>query len=410
MPPILNISIGLIVFMGLASGGLLALVLMSQRKQQTSFSIMLGLSVLLAAGGVIASGTLVEDTEIGLANALVLLILSFTLGYTITTFSVLSQGKNKHSLEGRNVHNRYTAVIQLAPGEPPEYTVTSAARRLELADDPKDAPPILLRPFYMRDLKGKYTAIGSSPYRDYYIQLAQKVQARLDSRHRVQAAFYNDEPTLAQAVTRAVEAGARQIIVMHARVTNPPDPVLAGDLLEGLSPEAYGVQIKYAGPLWDSNLLAQIYVRRVLEALPQVNTDFADTGLLLVGRGHMPEAESSIERQKQEEDFQGRVRQALLKIGFDETRVAIGWLRQRPTTTEVLHALIEAGCKTVYWLPASFPADGINTLYDIPAQINTLARQKKIKLIPLGAWNADDLAAEEIAARVRKASDEGVRD
>lgn len=368
---------------------------------------MLALSVSLAAGGVVASGTIVEDAEIGLTNALVLLILSFTLGYTITTFSVLSQDKNKHTLEGRDVHNSYTAVIQLAPGEPPEYKVTSAARRLELADDPKDAPPILLRPFYMRDLKGKYTAIGSSPYRDYYLQLAGKVQSRLDNSHRVQAAFYTDEPTLVQAVAHSIEEGARQIIIVHARVTDPPDPVLTGDLLEGIRPQDYGVQIKYAGPLWDSSLLAQIYVRRVLEALPQVNTDVVDTGLLLVGRGHMPRAESAVERQKQEAHFQDRVRQALLKIGFDETRVATGWLRQRPTTAEALHTLIKAGCKTIYWLPASFPADGINTLYDIPAQISTVARENDIRLIPLGAWNADDLAAEEIAVRVRTASGAG---
>jgi hypothetical protein len=55
-------------------------------------------------------------------------------------------------------------------------------------------------------------------------------------------------------------------------------------------------------------------------------------------------------------------------------------------------------------MPSAFPADGLITLYDVPAQIDPLARDAGIKLNPLGAWNADDLAAEEIAARVRAVS------
>jgi protoheme ferro-lyase len=58
----------------------------------------------------------------------------------------------------------------------------------------------------------------------------------------------------------------------------------------------------------------------------------------------------------------------------------------------------------VLWMPSTFSADGINTLYDIPAQLDPVARRHGIKLASLGAWNADQLTAEDIAARVRVVS------
>jgi protoheme ferro-lyase len=145
-------------------------------------------------------------------------------------------------------------------------------------------------------------------------------------------------------------------------------------------------------------------VRRVIEALPQIGADTADVGLLIVGRGHIQSGESSATRYIQESNYLRRVRDALLRLGFDESHTAIGWLRHSPTAGESLQALTSAGVKVVYCIPASFSADGINTLFDIPAQVNPIVAANGIKFISMGAWNADDLAAEEIAAYIRAAS------
>ncbi|HKP51868.1 MAG TPA: ferrochelatase [Chloroflexia bacterium] len=406
MPEYVNVSIAVTVFMGLASGGLLTLVLLSSRRQQTSFSIMFGLTGLLAVLGAIGSAAMLQSTAAGLLNGLVLLVLSFTLGYTLTTYSVLSPRREKVEIDAPPVRVDHTAVICLAPGEPPDYEMRSAAERLELADDAADVPGALLRPFYMRDLKGKYAAIGDSPYRDYYTQLVQKVQSRLDSTHRVYPAFYSDEPHVAQAVATCVEEGVRQIIVLHLRVADPPDSVLAGELLEGLELQKHDVTVSEVGPLWDTTLLPQIYVRRVLEAMAQVGDSVEEVGLLLVGRGHPTSGgDASVKRQEQEETFQRRVRRALLKVGFSHERVVIAWLRHgSPSIAEALDALVNGGCKSVYWMPSTYPADGVNTMYDIPAQLGQVSAARGVKLVALGAWNADDLAAQEITSQVRAAS------
>lgn len=401
LPVYFNISIALLIFMGLASGGLFVLALIAGRKQQATFSIMLGLAFLLALIGVFGSVSAAQDLASGLTSALVLLILAFALGYALTAYSVLSPRKLKWRPQPVAKPAQRKAVVCLAPGEPPEYETWSAIRRLEYADDNEDVPPLLLRPFYMQDIRSKYRAVGRSPYRDSHIELSQKVQSRLDSSYRVYDAFYSDHPTLAESVNRALQEGCSRIIIAHVRVTDPPDPVLGGDLLEGIAPESYGARTLEVGPLWNSELLPQIYVRRVLEALPQLNPDAQDIGLLLAGRGHIAKTEAAQARRGQERAFQERVYQALLRLGFDPGHVAMGWLRDRPSIAEALRALAATGCKSVYCMPSSFSADGLNTLYDIPYQANAVAKQSGLRLVWLGAWDADDLAAEEIAAQVR---------
>jgi hypothetical protein len=245
-------------------------------------------------------------------------------------------------------HGDLTAVINLAPGEPPEYGVESGSRRLALADDAQDVPPALLRPFYLRDLRNKYNVVGASPYREYHLELARKVQSRLDTSHRVYASFYSDRPSLMEAVAQAIDEGAGQIVIVHVRVSDPPDQVKAGDLMGGLKPANYGVKLHEVGPLWDGELLPQIYVRRVLEALPQVAAHPEEVGLLLIGRGHMADGgkeQSSTVRYNQEYTFQRKLLQELIKVGFDESRVAMGWLRwNSPGVSEALDSLARAGC------------------------------------------------------------------
>lgn len=144
----LNISIALTVFMAIASGGLLSLVLMSTRKQQTSFSLMLGLTLILALLGATGAASEAENVPSGLSTTLVLLILSLAFGYVLTTYSVLAgtSTPRKREPEPAEGQSKKVAAILLSQGEPPNYEVRSAAQRFELADDRADVPPVLRLP------------------------------------------------------------------------------------------------------------------------------------------------------------------------------------------------------------------------------------------------------------------------
>jgi sirohydrochlorin ferrochelatase len=399
--PYLNVSIALVVFMGVASGGLLALFLMAGRRQEISFAIMFALAATLALLGVVGATTSPEGTQARLANALVLFGLSFALGYALTSVSVLSPRRKKWNPNKPLEKGRRPAVILVAPGEPPEYSVTSAAKRIEIGDESGKSPPTLLRPPRMYRLKRKYGRIGKSPYRANHLELANKVQARLGPGHRVYVAFYADQPALPEMMAQAIEEGAPEIVIANVGVIDPPDAFVSGDLFEGIDPRAYGVAVRRLEPLWSSELLPQVYVRRALEAVPQLDVDPAEVGLLLVGRGQQAANGSASNRQLQEESYQRRVREALVRAGFDETRVLLSWLNRHPLPEEGLHDLVRAGCRSVYWLPSSFPSDDTQTLADITGRLERAAAQQGIGLASLGGWNADDLAAEEIATQVR---------
>src|SRR5687768_14971024 len=93
-----NISIALTVVMGLASGGLLSLVLMSTRRQQPSFTAMLALTFLLALLGAFGSASSTDNLATGLTTGVVILVLSFALGYILTTYSALSSAAERNDI------------------------------------------------------------------------------------------------------------------------------------------------------------------------------------------------------------------------------------------------------------------------------------------------------------------------
>ena len=134
----LNISIALIVFMGLVSGGMLALTLMTTRRYQFVFSLVLLAAAVLAASGVQASVYLVGNLTQALANAVVLVILSFALGYALTAVSVLSYSNKRKRPARPSNRPDFTAVIQLAPGEPPGSSSASGSSLIGSACRPAD--------------------------------------------------------------------------------------------------------------------------------------------------------------------------------------------------------------------------------------------------------------------------------
>jgi protoheme ferro-lyase len=281
-------------------------------------------------------------------------------------------------------------------------------------DYPHDLPPTLLRPLYTIDLKRKYDALGHSPYRDLHFKLAQKVQERLGRRFKVYISFYNDTPLLPDAAAEAVRDGARRIVVLHPRVTNPPPGVRAADLRETLVLARYGVNLVETAPLWNADPLPRIFVRRALAATESLDRE--SVGLIVVGLGHpllrrsLPTDESNtFQRQNQELAFQKRVRQALIRAGFDDDKVVLAWLRWQHPTLEAAYAqLVAEGCRQIFWIGSGLTADSLVTLYDIPERLRLPVAASGIPITPLGPWNDDDLVAETLVERVKAVADERV--
>ncbi len=421
------IELSLIVVLGMVAGGFVALAMVAPRRVQNLFGLgsLFGLvGGLFAAVSGMALYRLGYSSEVHSLFPTVLnnvfdLILAGFIGYAVTTFFVLAyqvqpdvEPPNVAQAQAAQAGAERTAVLYYVPGEAAEYDVRVMARSFDTPEYPQAVPPTLLRPLYALDLKRKYAALGSSPTRSLHFKLAHKVQERLGKRFKVSIAFYDDTPLLADAAAEALRDGARRIIILHARLTNPPLRVRPSEGLESLRLARYGVQLSETVPLWNSDLLPRLFVRRALAATEGL--DRATVGLLLIGQGH-PQARRSpaggvesdaFQRQNQELAFQKRVRHALIRAGFADDQVVAGWLRWQHPTLEAAYAqLVTEGCRHIYWIGSGLITDGLSTLYDIPHRLAAPVAAGGVPVTALGPWNDDDLVAEALTERVKAIAD-----
>jgi protoheme ferro-lyase len=419
------VVLAIIVTMGIMGGGMVALTLMAPRRNQTIFGLLVLFALVLGLAAVVVAA-LSSLTRAPASSWWLLiveyignLLLASILGYAVTTFFVLNRpGAREPELPDRQASAAAagngpdkTAVLYFVPGEPPDYNLSVIAPGLEIQDYHAGLPPALLRPFYLHTLREKYTRIGHNPTREQHLRLAQKVQDRLARRARVYICFYNDQPGLAEAAAMAIRDGARRLVVLHARLTDPPPQARVPDLIASIRPERYGVTVVETAPLWDSELLTRLWVRRAQAAVPAERRPQA--GLLLVGHGHpMPGRAAPagarpaeiLRRQNQEMSFQKRVRQALIRGGFDEDKVVIGWLHwQEPRLPGALSQLLAERGFPIYWLGTGFAVDGVATLHDIPLLLRQATPPGVAPAQSLGAWADDDLVAEALVERAKEA-------
>lgn len=414
--------LAIVVTMGLMGGGLVALALMAPRRNQNIFALMVAIAGVLGLAAVGVSALSVAPFErpgtLGplLLENLANLLLAGVLGYAVTTYFVL----NRRSTREPPLPDRTTAaaaagegpdkvaVLYFVPAEPETYELAVLAEGLDTRDYRQGVPPILLRPLYLSRVKKQYTRMGTSPARATHLRLAQKVQDRLGRRAKVYICFYNDQPSLAEAATLAIRDGARRLIVLHVRLTDPPPRVKVSDLLASVRPERYGVTVEETSVQWDSELLPRIFVRRAQAAVPAEGR--ADAGLLLVGSGHPalshpgPGAptDSVLHRQNQELSFQKRVRQALIRGGFTDDKVVICWLQwQEPTVAGAQRQLLAEQPSAIYWLATGFPTEGLATLSEIPHLLREGLPEGAPAAQPLGAWGDDDTVAESLVEKVK---------
>jgi protoheme ferro-lyase len=408
------ISLVITVVMGIMAGGMVALALIGPRHMQNIFGILALFGVVLG----LAAAVIGQPQLSTLINNLLDLILSGFIGYAVTTYFVLAY-QPKPDLTPPPLAEVQTAqrdgpgkiaVIYFAPGEAAQYDGRIAARGFDTIDYPEALPPTLLRPLYLNDLKRKYEAIVTSPHRAIHLQLAKKVQDRLGKRYKVYIAFYNDQPRLTEVAAEAVRDGSRRLIVLHARLTSPPPTVKPEEWLDSLRLKRYGVRVTETAPLWNSDLLPRVFVRRALAATEGL--DRATVGLMLIGQGHplprrtLPEAKDApppLQRQNQELTFQKRVRQALIRAGFPDDQVVPAWTQwQHPTIEGAYAQLVAESCPRIFWIGTGLMTDSVLTLYDIPAILRVAAERSGVEVTALGPWNDDDVVAEALVERVKQ--------
>jgi protoheme ferro-lyase len=302
------------------------------------------------------------------------------------------------------------AVIVLADGQPEAYevaVVTSAFQRLSSSEVP--VPADAVRVFAYFSERARYRSAGVSPARPVVRSLTTRITDGLSERGLqgpVYEAWLRGMPRLADAVALAANSGFDTTVVALLDVAESPAYEAARAEVDAIAPKRSGIRVCYGAPLWSDPALARTVIDRALAALPKGPrpTD----GVVLVAEGQPWQWDREWPRScEQTTFFMQRVRAGLVASGVHEANVRTAWLDwQDPGVTEVVRHLAALGCERIIVVPATTPADTLETAIDLPAAIEEAAIDPGIRVELLHAWGDDPAIAAILIREIERTSAE----
>jgi protoheme ferro-lyase len=305
------------------------------------------------------------------------------------------------------------AFIVVAGGRPTHYDPRVTTESFDLLSDSEvPVPSDAVRVFSYLSERMRYRSAGPDPSR----RVVREVTAAMAEVLRgdgvawpVYEAWLHGAPRLADAVVTAVEHGSRDIVVVSLDVAETVRLARARAAAEGLAPPDGPVRLFVCPPLWAEPGLVELVTRRVLAALPRGprSTD----GAVLVAEGQPWQWDRAHPAScEQETFFLQRVRQALVNAGMDESNVRAAWLDwQDPGVTEVVRHLAALGCRRIAVVPATTPADCLETTIDLPAAVEQAGLAPAVRVELLHGWGDDPVVAGVLASTaVRTAREHGL--
>lgn len=394
----------LLLILAFASGACFVLYLTVHPLQMSRYLFLTCLS-LFATVTLLAVGW----QGIALVAAVVAALLAALVGYWAITQRVLAREDPRQlptlTRAPGDRGDGHTAVIYFAHGEPETYNPIGWINQFR-EFDAQGIPfvPLLARPFFLYKLRNKYLLVGKSDHRQKHGQMLRRLEeayrARGDHTTRFYLSFLDDDPRPDAAVIQALNEGASRIIVAEVFLTVSNHTAEGKELIEALDVARYGVELRYTGPLWDSETLKRMFVERANRALDGV--DKARVGILLVGHGQ-PDAWDR--EWPTETEHETRFRQDVLRLlaadGFAPHHVSLAWMEfKEPKPAPKIEEFVRDGVERVLYFSAAISADGIHSQYDVPELVGRARVPPGFPLINLGAWNDDPLVIRAIQEKI----------
>lgn len=366
------------------------------------------LTVLLGAGMLISLVAFAGSWL--LLGAGLLALLAFLLGYLFMARRFLSREDARPvpaiTRARTDPGQGHTAVVYFTHGEPQDYDPIGWINQFREFDEQKiPFVPLIARPLFVYQLRKKYGKVGKSGHRAMHTRMLQTVEqayrAQGDTRTRFYLSFLDDNPRPDAAVIQAVNEGASRIVVSEVFLTISNHTAEGEELIKALNlEEEYGIPVTYTGPLWESELLKQMFVQRVNANLDGV--DKAHVGVLLVGHGqpHQWDVEWPTETE-QEIRFRVEVLDRLAQAGYARNNLAMAWMEFRePHPAAKVEEFVANGVQQIFYFSAAISAEAIHSQVDVPELIDKARVPEGYPLVNLGAWNDDPLVIQAIKERI----------
>lgn len=342
--------------------------------------------------------------------AIPLSLVLFSVGYVAATRVVLNREDLRPVPEITRQKDDpglgHTAVVYFTHGEPETYDPIGWINQFKEFDE-QGIPfvPLVARPLFLQQLRRKYLQVGTSHHRQIHKQMLKSLEeayrAEGDTTTRFYLSFLDDNPRPDAAVIQALNEGASCIVVSEVFLTISNHTAEGEEQIEELHIEdAYGIPLRFTGPLYDSVTLQSMFVHRSNQHLGQM--DKADVGILLVGHGQPDEWDLEWPTETEQEiGFREDVMARLVADGYREENLGLAWMEfKEPRPAEQVEAFARNGVQKVLYFSAAISADAIHSQHDVPALVHEARVPSDFPLINLGAWNDELIVIKAIKERI----------
>lgn len=300
----------------------------------------------------------------------------------------------------------HIAVIYFTHGEPQTYNPIGWINQFNEFDEQGiDFIPMLARPFFFNALRNKYLEVGKSDHRRVHQQmiasLEEAFRAEGDTTTKFYLSFLDDNPRPDAAAIQALNEGASKIIVSEVFLTISNHTAEGEHQIEALNiEETFGIPVDYTGPLYDSQTLMSMFVKRANDNIG--DTDKNKVGILLVGHGQPDEWDVEWPTEtKQELGFRNNVLALLATDGYQSENLSLAWMSfKEPKPSEKVEEFLQNGIEKLLFFSAAISADAIHSQYDIPELVYEADYPDDFPIINLGAWNDDPIVIQAIKEKI----------
>jgi sirohydrochlorin ferrochelatase len=345
-----------------------------------------------------------RELWIGIPVALLLTL----AGYTLTTRAILAREDPRQVPELTRQPGDpglgHTAVVYFTHGEPETYDPIGWINQFNEFDEQRIRfVPLLARPFFFSGLRNHYLAVGKSEHRGMHMRMLESLKAAYraegDESTRFYISFLDDDPRPDAAVIQALNEGASRIIVLEVFLTISNHTAEGKHLIEELAVERY-VPIAYTGPMYDSELLQNMFVERANAHLD--GTDKSKVGVLLVGHGQPDEWDVEWATETEQEiGFREEVLARLQADGYRPDLLSLAWMEfKAPKPRAKVEEFVELGAEKVFYFSAAISASAMHSQYDVPTLIEEAEVPEGFATINLGAWNDDPIVIRALKEKV----------
>jgi sirohydrochlorin ferrochelatase len=237
--------------------------------------------------------------------------------------------------------------------------------------------------------------------------LEQAFRAEGDTTTRFYYSFLDDDPRPDAAVIQALNDGASRIVVSEVFLTISNHTAEGEDLIKELEvEERFGVPMVFTGPMYDSETLQSMFVKRANAHLG--DTPKAEAAILLVGHGQPDEWDVEWATETEQEiSFRKAVLDRFEQDGYRPENLGLAWMEfKEPHPAEQVEEFLSNGVTKVLYFSAAISADAMHSQWDIPALVNEARVPDGYPLINLGAWNDDPVVIQAIKEKVDAKMDE----